>query len=62
MNIDVKVTKKLPKSKVSYRLDTELLTEFRALTKKHGYSQTNLLEEALKSIINTIKENENVNK
>jgi len=58
MNLDVKVTKKLPKSKVSYRLDSELLTEFRSLTKKYGYSQTNLLEEALKSIIKTIKENE----
>jgi len=50
----IKPTKKT----ASYRLDAELLGEFRALCKEHDLVQTHILENAIKKAIGEIKQME----
>jgi len=49
-----KEQKKITKM-VTYRLNSELVDEFRAVVKKSGYKQVYLIEKAMKEIIKELK-------
>ena len=47
------------KKTVSYRADRQLLDEFKELTKKHGYMQITIIENAMREAVRELKEMEN---
>jgi len=48
----VKQTKKT----VTYRVDRDLLEEFKSLTKKYGYMQITVIENAMREAVKELKE------
>jgi len=51
----IKTNKKQTKKIASYRLDSELLDEFKALCKKNSFVQVHILENAMRQAISEMK-------
>jgi len=54
----IKKTQKPTKKTVTFRVDSELLKEFKTLTKKHGYTQVLIIENAMQKAIQELREME----
>jgi len=52
----VKPTKKT----VTYRVDRDLLDEFKVLTKKYGYMQITVIENAMREAVKELREMEKI--
>jgi len=50
-----KVSEELVKN-IAFRIDTELVNEFRSVVKESGYSQTFLIQKAMKNIIKELND------